>query len=76
MKNSRLSQGLPVSIKERVILAFREEFISRNFTYAKFRENKVLAKFSEFTVIDFRDFIWVFAVSETILSFKYSLLIS
>ena len=49
-RNSRLRQDLPISINDRVILPFREGFISRNFAYAKFRENKVLAKISEFTV--------------------------
>ena len=33
-----------------MILPFREGFILRNFAYAKFSENKVLAKISEFTV--------------------------
>ena len=49
-KNSRLRQDLPISINDRVILPFREGLFSRNFAYAKFRENKVLAKISEFTV--------------------------
>ena len=46
MKNSRLRQDLPISINDRVILPFREDFI-----FAKFRENKVFAKISEFTVV-------------------------
>ena len=50
MKNSRLRQDLPISINHRVILPFREGLFSRNFAYAKFRENKVLAKIFEFTV--------------------------
>ena len=41
VKNLRLRQCLSISINERVISPFREGFI---FTYAKFRENKVLAK--------------------------------
>ena len=44
VKNSRLKQGLPISINDRVILPFREVYI---FTHiAKFRENIVLAKIS------------------------------
>ena len=61
VKDSRLRQDLPISINDRVILPFRVGFIfpklricevslSRNFAYAKFRENKVLAKITEFTV--------------------------
>ena len=42
MKNSQIRQDLPLSINDRVILPFREGL--------KFRENKVLAKISEFTV--------------------------
>ena len=44
MKNS---QDLPILINDRVILPFREGFI-----FTKFREKKVLAKISEFTVYD------------------------
>ena len=36
----------------RVNSPFREDFISQNFAYAKFHENKTLAKISEFTVFD------------------------
>ena len=43
VKKSRLRQDLPISINDRVILPFREGF--------KFRENKVLAKISEFKVV-------------------------
>ena len=52
VKNSRLRQDLPISINERVILPFREGFIftKLRIAYAKFHENKVLAKISEFTV--------------------------
>ena len=50
MKNSRLRQDLPISIKDRVILPFREGFIFTKLRYAKFSENKVLAKISESTV--------------------------
>ena len=39
-----------ISVNDRVISPFREVFISRNFAYVKFRENKTLAKISEFTV--------------------------
>ena len=49
LKNPRLRQDLPISINERVILPFREGFI-----FTKFRENKVLAKISEFTVLPLR----------------------
>ena len=51
VKSSRLRQDLPISIIERVILPFREGLFSRNYAHAKFRENKVLAKISEFTVL-------------------------
>ena len=44
VKNSRLRQGLPISIIDRVILPFRGGYIFTN------RENKILAKISEFTV--------------------------
>ena len=51
VKNSLLRQDLPTSINDRVILPFREGFIFTKLrSYAKFRENKVLAKISEFTV--------------------------
>ena len=49
-KNSLLRQDLPISINDRVICHFARVLFSRNFAYAKFRENKVLAKISEFTV--------------------------
>ena len=49
-KISRLGYDSPISVVERVISSFCEDFISRNFAYAKFRENKTLAKISEFTV--------------------------
>ena len=42
MKNSRLSQDIPISINDRVILPFLDGFI--------FTKNKVLAKISEFAV--------------------------
>ena len=44
VKNSRLSQDLPISINNRVILSFREVFI---FTKVRIREYKVLAKIFE-----------------------------
>ena len=46
VKYSRLRQDLPLSINERVIVPFPEGFI-----FTKLRQNKVLAKISEFTVI-------------------------
>ena len=45
MKNSRLSQNLPISINESVILHF-----ARIFFRKLYRGNKVLPKISEFTV--------------------------
>ena len=51
VKNSRLRQDSPISIYDRVILPFREGLFSRNFADAKFCENKVLAKISEFIVV-------------------------
>ena len=51
IKNSRLGLVLPLSVDGRVILPFLEGFIFTKLrTYAKFRENKTLAKISEFTV--------------------------
>ena len=48
VENSRLGHDLPRSVNDRVISAFREDFV---FTkYVMFRENKTLAKISEFTV--------------------------
>ena len=41
-------KSFTVSVNNRVISPFREDFI---FTYAKFCKNKTLAKISEFTVI-------------------------
>ena len=41
-----------ISVNDREILPFCEDFISRNFAYAKFRENKTLAKTSEFSVVE------------------------
>ena len=55
VKNSGLRQDLPISKNNRVILPFREGFIFTKLriceVYAKFRENKVLAKNSQFTVL-------------------------
>ena len=51
VKNSRLRQYLPISINDRVIMPFARVLFSRNFSHAKFRENKVLARISEFTVM-------------------------
>ena len=47
----RESPDLPISVINRVIWQFRDTLFSRNFAYAKFRENKTLAKISEFTVL-------------------------
>ena len=44
-KNSRLGHDLPISVNDRVISAFREDF--------KFRENIALVKISEFTVSNY-----------------------
>ena len=49
VKNSRLRQNLPISINDKVILLFRKVFcFHETYAYAKFRENKVLAKISKF----------------------------
>ena len=45
LKNSRLRQGLPISINDRVILPFRDGFI-----FTKLRKNKGIAKIFEFTL--------------------------
>ena len=50
--NSRLGHDLPISVDDRMISPFREDFISQNFAYGKFPENKTLAKISKFTVIE------------------------
>ena len=50
MINSRLRQDLPISINERVILPFHESLIFTKLALAKFRENNILSKISEFTV--------------------------
>ena len=39
IKKSRLGYDLPISVKDIVISPFREDFSSRNFPFAKFREN-------------------------------------
>ena len=54
-QNSRLRHDLHVLVNSRLNLLFREGFFSRNFAYAKFRENKTLAKISEFTVMNIYD---------------------
>ena len=41
----------PISVNDILISPFREDFISRNFAFAKFRGNKPLAKILEFTVM-------------------------
>ena len=51
VKNLRLRQDLLISINDRVILPFRDGCVCTKLRiYAKFRENKVLAKISKFTV--------------------------
>ena len=50
VENSRQGRDLPLSVNDRVISPIREDIFSRNFTQAKFRENKTLAIISEFTV--------------------------
>ena len=50
VKNSRIWHDLLISVNDRVISPFHEGLFSRNFAVAKFRENKTLAKASEFTV--------------------------
>ena len=53
VENSQKGRDLPISVNDRVISPIREDFIftKLNFVYAKFRENKTLAKIFEFTVI-------------------------
>ena len=53
VKNSRLRHGLhvPFSVNDKVICLFARVLFSRNFAYAKFLENKVLAKISEYQYI-------------------------
>ena len=47
VKNSQLGHDLPISVNDRVISPFANGFI---FAYGKFREYKVPAKISEFTI--------------------------
>ena len=51
-KNSRLGHDLHISVNNRVISAFHEDFIFTKLCiwYAKFCENKTLAKICEFTL--------------------------
>ena len=48
VKNSQPGHDLPVSVNGSH-LAISRVLFSRNFAYAKFRENKILAQISEFT---------------------------
>ena len=51
VENSRLGYDQPISINDRVNSPFRECIIFRKLdAYAKFHENKTLAKKSKFTV--------------------------
>ena len=50
VKNSEQRHDLLISVNDRVILPLQRVLFSRNLAYAKFRENKTLAKISEFTV--------------------------
>ena len=52
VRNSRLGHDIRISVNGRAILPIREGFNFRKLAYAKFRENKTLAKISEFTVWD------------------------
>ena len=49
-KHSQLEHDLPILVNVRIFLLFREVSFSRNFAYAKFSENKNLAKISNLTV--------------------------
>ena len=51
VRNSRLRHDLPISVNDRVILPFREDFIFTNFAY--FRENKPSRKFSNLQYLHF-----------------------
>ena len=53
IKNLRLGHDLPRSVNDRVISAFRKDFVFMNFAYTKFHENKTLAKISQFTVVHY-----------------------
>ena len=52
-KKTRLRHDLPILVDEGVIRQFARALFSRNFAYAKSRENEILAKISEFTVLFF-----------------------
>ena len=47
----RINDVLTTSVNDRVVLPFRVDLFSRNFAYAKIRENKTFAIFFEFTVV-------------------------
>ena len=65
VKNSRLRYDLPISINDRVISPFCEDFI-----FAKIRKTKTLAKISEFTVVSnqIEDFIRLHVLIEELVT--------
>ena len=50
IKKSLQGHNFPISENDREISPNREDLFSRNFSYAKFRENTTIVKISEFTV--------------------------
>ena len=46
----RLGHDLPISVNDELFRFFARIVFSRNFAQAKFRENTILAKITEFTV--------------------------
>ena len=50
IKNLRLGHDLPISLNDRVIPPFREDFIFKKLRLCEVSQNETLAKISEFTV--------------------------
>ena len=70
-QTSRLRHDLHVSVNDGVNLLFREGLFSRNFAYAKFRENKTIAKIFESTV-SMKSFLLVFEDIIIVLMLSFS----
>ena len=52
VKISRLGHNLPISVNDRVIWLLQKVLFLRNFSHAKFRENKIPTKFPNLQYID------------------------
>ena len=65
VKKSQLWHNLPTLVKNKEFSPFREGLCSRNSAPAKFRENKILAKISEFTVLR-SEIVFIFSIVKNI----------